>query len=150
MDLKTKYSILFTLIILGYLSLFSTLVFFQFRGRLFSEAQGNLVSYMEHEWQHLASHGGDMGEELSNVAAKQFHLRVYRDTDLVFDSFPEGGLPPSGSILERRFTRHLGVHDFTFHGLYDLVPTLGYVAALRRLLLLGCLVAGALFVPLSW
>lgn len=89
MDLKVKYSVLFTAIVLGYLTLFSTLVYFQFRNRLVSQAESNLVSYIEHEWQHLASHGGDMGEELSNVAAKQFHLRVYRDEFLIFDSFPK-------------------------------------------------------------
>lgn len=155
-NLRYRFTIFLAATSLTLLILFSLVVYQQARQKSYSFAQQSLSALLEHEWEHLdfPTHQGQLKQNTPHF--KDVYLRVLENENVVYDSFAKDltqVFPPTGVPAENklfgRFTREKNGRQFELQGYYDLTPVNAYLRVLRNILLVSCLLAALILVPLS-
>lgn len=156
MDLRFRFTAFFSVFSLICLVGFSALVYTQLESRLMEDAGAQLLSHLEHDAQHLGHDETPVHPNASRQHARSISLRIWKSGVLVEDSFPKDlDLPLETQTqkldrgLVQRFETAKGYNGFVLLGFYDLTEVRAYLATLRRTLLLACVLALALIIPLS-
>jgi signal transduction histidine kinase len=155
MGLKYRFTFFFTSLFALLLGGFSVTVYFQVKKNVMASADSALISHLEHEARHLGSPHEPYHAHHHPPHVKNLYQRVWKDGELVDDSFPEdvdiqpGTTVPQEAKLVREVRANRGKDHFLLLGYYDLTSTLDYLAALRRTLWLAAILAVLVVVPLG-
>jgi len=155
MGLKLRFSLFFAFLLLCVLSGFSVLVYLEVRANLFTTAEQTLLGHLEHDSRHLDHGHQGLHADAEPSAKSHIYLRIWKGGVLIEDSFPKkdvhfsGGWGNQGDKIVHRWIENRNGQQYQVLGYYDLTATLAYLAALRRTLALGCLIALLLVVPLG-
>lgn len=156
MDIKLRFSLVFSFVFLLLLCFFSFFVYMRLQNKLFSAEEQTLLSHLNHEWAHLEQHGDQA--RLGTLRTPDVYLRVWQDRALLYDSFPqEVKLPKMSKPIERigdkiisTLRKEHGGNPYELVGYYDLKSTLVYLSTLSKILLLAFLIALIAILPLGW
>lgn len=156
MDIKLRFSLVFSFVFLLLLCIFSSLVYMRLQTKLFSAEEHTLLSHLNHEWAHLEQHEDHAG--LGTLRTTDVYLRVWQDRTLLYDSFPqEVKLPKTSKSIERVGDKIIGTlqkehggKPYELVGYYDLKSTLVYLSTLSKILLFAFLIALVGILPLGW
>jgi signal transduction histidine kinase len=159
MNLKLKYSIVFSSIVALLLTGFSAVIFLKFKKRLFTSAEQTLTSHLQHEFEHVSEHHDD--EVIPNTyvhSTQNVYLKVWRDEELVSDSFPRNvqiNIMPAkpvvhGNKLIAVLEKESDGHFYRMLGYHELSGYFASVDELRRVLAFGCILAILIIAPMSW
>jgi len=157
MDLKFRISLSFSIVLSVLLAVFSFSVYRQLKKKLVAASGQALTATVEHEWRHMQLGHGAIPNAGETLHTKDAYLRVWKDDVLVRDTFPAGmkhltdeTLRADDTKLTQRFARELDGSHYVLLGVLDMQSTDLYLSALRKVLILGCLLAALLILPFSW
>ena len=156
--IQVRFTIFWASTSLAFLILFSLVVYSQAKKKSYTFAQSSLTTLLEHEWEHLdlPLHQDVKTQARSTPHFKDVYLRIWKSGTLLYDSFPLNfppEFPPEGILAHNKlfhsFKKEHNNHQYELQGFYDLTSTLAYLSFLRNILVVSCLLAGVLLVPLS-
>lgn len=156
-DIRTRFTIILATTSLVFLLVFSFVVYSQAKTKSYAFAQSSLATLIEHEWDHI-----DLPKHQAQARAtpphfKDVYLRVWKAGVLLYDSFPKGfteDFPPKGELskdkLFHSFVKEHNNHQYELQGFYDLTSVNAYISFLRNILIVSCLLAAVLLIPVSF
>lgn len=157
MTLRVRFAIIFGLLSLVLLSGFSLLIYSRVRDNALKGAENYLRELSKHEWEHLElpSHQASKHDETPHY--RHVYLRIWKEDQLMYDTFPKGEpvLMQSRGLDEKQgklFNTLEGLYEgkvYKVSGYYDVTLILEHLAIFKRTLILGCLSALLLIIPLS-
>lgn len=157
MTLRARFTLFFSLLLLFLLGGFSFLIFSWVKDDAIKTAENYLKTLTLHEWEHLdlPSHQGIHAEEKTHY--RNVYLRIYKEGSLLYDAFPKNEVIELGSGLDlaqgKIFHSIEGFHEghgYQIVGYYDVSLILQQLSLFRRTLVLGCLLALLVIVPISF
>ncbi|MFM8268718.1 MAG: sensor histidine kinase [Pseudomonadota bacterium] len=157
MTLRVRFAVIFGLISLVLLSSFSFLIYSRVRDNALKGAENYLRELSKHEWEHLElpSHQTSAHEETPHY--RHVYLRIWKENQLMYDTFPKGEpiLMLNRGLDEKQgklFNSLEGLYQgkvYKVTGYYDVSLILEHLAIFKRTLILGCLLALLIIIPLS-
>lgn len=155
-DIRTRFTIILAVTSLLFLIVFSVVVYSQAKKKSFDFAQSSLLALIEHEWEHL-----DLPKHQTQMRAtphfKDVYLRIWKGGVLLYDSFPKGfpdEFPPGGDLAKDKLFHSLSKehngHAYELQGFYDLTSANAYLSFLRNILIVSCILAAVILVPVSF
>ncbi|MBI4405134.1 MAG: HAMP domain-containing histidine kinase [Deltaproteobacteria bacterium] len=156
MDLRIRFTIFFSLLLLVLLSFFSFFIYDQAKKKSFSFAEESLEAFLNHERSHsFTSHhdkpGGDDSPHFKNI-----YFRIWNQETIVYDSFPAGygqEFPFAGEKARNKLFRQLSHsrdgQTYNLQAYYDLASVLEYLSLLKTSLLVACGIAALIIFPLG-
>lgn len=159
MDLKVKFSLIFSLLVCLLLALFSSAVYIQVEKKLLNAVRQSLYEHLEHEWRHLQlkdEQYNNHTEGASTLPSKNIFHKIWRGGALIRNNFPseialsvDDTSLKTNNFLTDRIKHKLNGEEYVIVGYSDLSSTREYLSALRRALVIACLAVLALVLPLS-
>ncbi len=150
MNLKTRFSVSLTLVISFLVAGLCLLIYAQVREKLFSTAKETLKEHMAHEWKHLQMHRGEVTGPSQTLRNNDIQYRILKNDRVIIDNLPSPLLRLSEAALTHEMDQIEGPEHLQLFGRYDLHSVTGYLNTLKKVLILACLLAVLLVVPLSW
>ena len=156
MDLKLRFSLILSVFICACVGLFSFIVYFQVKQRLYSSVELLLSSYLDHEWRHIVHEPSP--HQSNTLSSAEVYHRIFKNGEITVSSFPKdvNFLVPDSEItlskerIIKKIEHELGSDKYVLLGYHELGTTTAYLQALSRVLLLGCLVVLLVVSPMSW
>lgn len=156
MDLRTRFTLFFSLISFLFLAAFSTIVYQLVRSKTLAHEQQSLVGFLEHEWEHIDLPDHQAKAKPGVPHFKDVYLRIRKEGVILYDSFQKGvGDPPKIGIdvetkrIFHSLSREHNGHKYEVTGYFDLISTLDYLRLLKNILLMGSLGSLLILIPLS-
>lgn len=158
MDVKSRFSLAFSLAIVALLVTFSAVVYSQVRLKVLDWEGRELAEHVSHRWHHVEFHSREPQGTEETLHTKDIFDRVWKNGTLIEDTFPNGkeiALSVPGKLvlddnIALRIERKSGDDRFEILAFFDLSSTLTYLSALRYVLALACAISALLVLPLSW
>lgn len=154
MSLRLRFTLGFSLVISFAFTCFSFVIYAQVKQQLVASATQTLSDYMEHEWRHL-EHATAIRAPSSTLRSSEIFYRIIKDGQTIYDVIPRGieapnegeGVREIANGLFQRGERRIRDSRIELSAYHDLGATEGYLAALRRALILCCLLATLFLFP---
>jgi len=154
-DLKTRFTLFFSLLVTAFLGIFSTATYWEVRNRTLSNAEQSLMNFLAHEWNHIDSPDHQSDAKGNGPHYKGLYLRIQKQGSVVYDTFPRGedDRTPGVDLTKMRIYRSLvQVHEgvpYEIAGYIDLSSEMDYLNFLKSVLVGGVAISLILLVILS-
>lgn len=158
MDLKLRFSLFFSAVMLLILGVFSIGIYYQIREGLLLSAETQLIEFVDHEWNHIELEGSKTAHLDESIRADSLSARVERKGVLLrtglsdrLEKLMEGPERARRSqVLWKKVTGKVRGEEYSVLGVYDLTGIQNHLSALKQAAAIWTLLATLLVIPLSW
>jgi len=143
MDPKLRFGLFFSVVFTLFFIVASFIVYSQFKNNIIASAENSLTAHLEHDWHHIEENSDLVRHDWGSLDTKDVYSAVWRDGELVYDSYPKEERNSQRDKIVKRIERTHNERQYVLEGYFDLHPINENLSTLRRVLLLGCFFCGA-------
>lgn len=149
MNLRLRFTLLFSTICLCILGTFSVFVYLQVKANQFQRIQRELSQTIDHEWEHIQFPSHSLKKD-SSLHVKHIYLKITKENQVIFNTFPQDfKMDPSLGVMKTA-EKTLDRVSYELTSFYNAQGTLNYLRSLRNVLFLCCFAALFVLLPISF
>lgn len=149
MNLRLRFTLLFSTICLCILGTFSVFVYLQVKANQFQRIQRELSQTIDHEWEHIQFPSHSLKKD-SSLHVKHIYLKITKENQVIFNTFPQDfKMDPSLGVMKTA-EKTLDRVSYELTSFYNAQGTLNYLRSLRNVLFLCCFAALFILLPISF